>query len=175
MHNKLPVKYYFINKFDTNYITKQSKNTGIIYRNYNSINHLDTIFKLKTYCKNNGYKFYLSNNVRLANKLDLDGAYIPSFNKKINHLTFSFKKKFLIIGSAHNNKEIKTKELQRVKILFLSSLFKNNKNYLGINKFKILSNLTKKKVVALGGITSKNIKKIKLLNCFGFAGISYFE
>jgi thiamine-phosphate pyrophosphorylase len=81
----------------------------------------------------------------------------------------------LIIGSAHNNKEIKIKELQKVKVLFLSSLFKNNKNYLGINKFKILSNLTKKKIVALGGITSKNIKKLKLLNCFGYAGISYFE
>ena len=108
-------------------------------------------------------------------KLDLDGAYIPSFNNKIKHLAFSYKKNFLIIGSAHNNKEIKIKERQRVEILFLSSLFKNNKNYLGINKFKILSNLTKKKVVALGGITNKNIKKIKLLNCFGFAGISYFE
>ena len=130
---------------------------------------------MKTYCKYSGYKFYLSNNVKLAIKLNLDGAYIPSFNKKIKHLAFSFKKNFLIIGSAHNNKEIKVKELQKVKVLFLSSLFKNNKNYLGINKFKILSNLTKKKVVALGGITSKNIKKLKLLDCFGFAGISYFE
>ena len=175
MHNKLPVKYYFINKFDTNYITKQAKNTGIIYRNYNSINHLNTILKLKTYCKLNGYKFYLSNDVKLAIKLDLDGVYIPSFNKKIGHLAFSYKKNFLIIGSAHNNNEIRIKELQKVEILFLSSLFKNNKNFLGVNKFKILSNLTKKKVVALGGITSKNRKKLKLLNCFGFAGISYFE
>jgi thiamine-phosphate pyrophosphorylase len=175
MHNNLPNKYYFINKFDTNYISKQSKNTGIIYRNYSSINNLDTILKLKTYCKHSGYKFYLSNNIKLAIKLDLDGAYIPSFNKNIKHLAFSYKKNFLVIGSAHNNHEIKIKELQQVKVLFLSSLFKNNKNYLGINKFKMLSNLTKKKVVALGGITNKNIKKIKLLNCFGFAGISYFE
>jgi thiamine-phosphate pyrophosphorylase len=35
--------------------------------------------------------------------------------------------------------------------------------------------LAKTKVVALGGITNKNRKKLKLLNCFGFAGISYFE
>ena len=130
---------------------------------------------MKNYCKYNGYRFYLSNDVKLAIKLDLDGAYIPSFNNKIKHLAFSYKKNFLIIGSAHNNKEIKIKERQRVEILFLSSLFKNNKNYLGINKFKILSNLTKKKIVVLGGITSKNIKKLKLLNCFGYAGISYFE
>jgi len=175
MHNKIPNKYYFINKFDTNYISKQNKNTGIIYRNYNSDNHLDIILKLKTYCKYNGYKFYLSNNFKLAIKLDLDGVYIPSFNKKIDHLSFSYKQKFLIIGSAHNNKEIKTKELQKVNVLFLSSLFKKNKNYLGINKFKILLNLTNSKVVALGGITNKNIKKLQLVNCFGFAGISYFE
>jgi thiamine-phosphate pyrophosphorylase len=35
--------------------------------------------------------------------------------------------------------------------------------------------LTSIKVVALGGISNKNIKKLNLLDCFGFAGISYFE
>jgi len=108
-------------------------------------------------------------------KLNLDGAYIPSFNKDKKHLSFSYKKNFLIIGSAHNNKEIKIKESQRVKVLFLSSLFKKNKNYLGINKFKLLSQLTNKKIIALGGISSTNLKKLRMLNCFGFAGISYFE
>ena len=80
-----------------------------------------------------------------------------------------------MLGSAHNNKEIKLKERQLVKIIFLSSLFKKNKNYLGINKFKLLSRLTNNKVIALGGISNKNLKKLKLLNCFGFAGISFFE
>jgi len=46
---------------------------------------------------------------------------------------------------------------------------------LGINKFKYLSNLTKKKIVVLGGVTKKNIKQLNLLNNFEFAGISYFE
>ena len=67
------------------------------------------------------------------------------------------------------------KELQGVSIIFLSSIFKKNKNYLGINKFKLLSKLTDKKIIALGGISSKNLKQIKLLNCFGFAGISFFQ
>ena len=169
-------KYYFINKFDTNDINKQDKQTTIIFRDYSMKKLNQTlILKIKRYCRKKSIKFYLSNNIRLAIKLDLDGAYIPSFNKNIKHLAFSYKKKFLVIGSAHNNNEIKIKELQQVKVLFLSSLFKNNKNYLGINRFKMLSNLTKKKVVALGGITNKNIKKLKLLNCFGFGGISYFE
>ena len=169
-------KYYFINKFETNDINKQDNQTAIIYRNY-APKRLDEklILKIKKYCKKRGLKFFLSNNVKLAIKLNLDGAYIPSFNNDTGHLSFSFKKKFLIIGSAHNNKEIKIKEKQNVKVLFLSSLFKKNKNYLGFNKFKLLSKFTEKKIVALGGISKKNLKKIKLLKCFGFAGISYFK
>ena len=168
-------KYYFINKFDSNNIDKHKLNTGIIYRNYESKNNLSTIIKLKKYCKKKGYKFFLSNDIKLALHLNLDGAYIPSFNNQTNHLSFSYKNKFIIIGSAHNNKEIKIKEKQGVNIIFLSSIFKKNKNYLGINKFKLLSKLTDKKIVALGGISNLNLKKLSLLNCIGFAGISYFE
>ena len=105
----------------------------------------------------------------------LDGVYLPSFNKELRHLSYNVKSTFLIIGSAHNVKEIRIKEKQNVLLIFLSSIFKKNKNYLGIYKFKILSNLTKKKVIALGGISKKNKKKINFLNCEGFAGISYFE
>ncbi len=169
-------KYYFINKFDTNIIDKQDKQTAIIYRNYNSKKmDQDLILKIKKYCKKNKVKFYLSNHIKLAIKLDLDGAYIPSFNKSTKHLAFTLKKKFSIIGSAHNIKEIKTKETQNVNSIFISSIFKKNKNYLGINKFKLISKLTKKKVVALGGISKKNQNKLRLLNNSEFAGISYFE
>ena len=169
-------KYYFINKFETNNIDKLDKQTVVIYRNYNSKSlNKELILKLKKYCQKKGIKFYLSNNVKLAVTLDLDGVYIPSFNKSTKHLSFSFKKKFSLIGSAHNIREIKIKEKQRVSKIFISSVFKKNKNYLGINKFKLISNLTKKKVVALGGISKENIKKLKLLNSSEFAGISYFE
>ena len=84
-------------------------------------------------------------------------------------------KNFEIVGSAHNLKEIRIKELQKAKAIFISSLFKKNKNYLGFHKFKILNNFTKNEVVALGGISKKNIKKIQLLKIAGIAGISYFR
>ena len=169
-------KYYFINKFDTNNIDKQKKDTIIIYRNYSTkILDQKLILKIKKYCKKKTIKFYLSNNIKLAIKLDLDGAYIPSFNSNFNHLAYSYKKKFTILGSAHNLQEIKIKEKQKVDKIFLSSLFKKNKNYLGVNRFKLLSNLTKKKIIVLGGISKKNLKKLKILNKTEFAGISYFE
>jgi len=175
MHIDFPNKYYFINEFDTKNIYKLDKNTGIIFRNYNSKINLKSIISLKNFCKKKGYKFFLANNIKLALKLKLDGAYIPSFNKDTKHLSFSLTKNFIILGSAHNNKEIKIKEKQSVKVIFLSSIFKKNKNYLGINKFKLLTKLTKTKIVALGGISVENLKKLKLTNCFGFAGISFYE
>ena len=175
LHN-LNTKYYFINNFDTNNINKQDRQTVIIFRNY-EFKKVDQfqILRLKNYCKKKGLKFYLANNVKLAIKLRLDGAYIPSFNTSFGHLNYTYNKYFKIIGSAHSLKEIRIKELQKVDKIFLSSLFKKNKNYLGINKFKCLSSLTKKRVVVLGGISKKNIKLLNLLNNLEFAGISYFE
>ena len=176
MHINVMRKYYFINKLDTNNIDKQDKQTTIIYRNYTTkIVDQTLILKIKRYCKKKSVKFYLSNNIKLAIKLGLDGAYIPSFNKSLKHLAYSYKKNFNIVGSAHNIKEVRYKELQKVNKIFLSSLFKKNKNYLGTNKLKLLSNLSKKQIVVLGGISQKNIKLLKLLNSPDFAGISYFE
>jgi thiamine-phosphate pyrophosphorylase len=175
MHNKILKKYYFINKFDKCHIDKQDRETTIIYRNYDPKINEKLIIKIKNYCKKKGNIFILSNNIKLAIKLNLDGAYIPSFNKNTKHLSYSLKKKFIILGSAHNIYEINIKELQNVNAIFLSSIFKKNKNYLGINRFKILSLLSKKPFIALGGIKNNNLKKLNLINCFGFAGISFFE
>ena len=175
LHN-FKTKYYFIDNFDTKNIDKVDKQTVVIFRNY-ELKKKDEVLllKIKKVCKKKKIKFYLSNNIKLALKLSLDGAYIPSFNKSFNHLNYSLKKEFEIIGSAHNINEIRIKEIQRVKKIFISSLFKMNKNYLGINKFKLICALTKKQTVALGGISKKNIKKLRLLNSPDFAGISYFK
>ena len=175
MHFKI-LKYYFINSLDTNNLKKQDKETIIIYRNYSSKNiDITKLIKLKKFLRKQGNKLFIANNFKLALKLGLDGIYIPSFNKEFYHLAYSTTLNFEIVGSAHNLKEIRTKELQKVQKIFISSLFKKNKNYLGLNKFKILKKFTKKEVIALGGISSRNIKKIHLAKISSIAGISYFK
>ena len=169
-------KYYFINKFDTNNIDKQDKQTIIIYRNYLAKTPDKTlILKIKKYCKKNQKKFFLANNIKLAYKLDLDGAYIPAFNYDFRHLNYPQKNKFIILGSAHNYTEVRIKEFQNVDIIFLSSIFKKKKTFLGIYNFLKLKKITNKKIVCLGGVSLKNIKKIKLLNIYGYSGISIFK
>ena len=119
----------------------------------------------------------MSNNIKLAIKLNLDGAYIPSFNKGLTHNCFQLKKKFKLIGSAHNLKEIRIKELQNVTRIFLSPLFKTSryKNFLGVYRFLKLTKFTKKDIVSLGGINKNNLKQPKLLSVNNIASISMFQ
>ena len=177
MHKSLPKYYYFIDKFEKDDIKNINKNIAIIYRNYSKKIEINLIQNIKKELKNKQIKFFLANNIKLAIKLDLDGVYIPSYNMDFKINSFSKKKKFLIIGSAHNLKEIKIKEKQGAQIIFLSPLFKINKTnkFLGSIKFNILSKMTSKKLIALGGINQTNIKKLSLLNAHGFASISFLR
>mgnify|MGYP001177484644 CR=1 FL=1 len=169
--------YFFIDKYDKSLINNLNSNVSVIYRNYSSKSHLETIKKIKKICKKKGLKFYLSNNIKLAINLNLDGAYIPSFNKDLVFNSFHVKKNFKLLGSAHTLKEIRVKEKQNIDCIFLSPLFKNKKNKrgLGIYRFINLKNLTKKKIIALGGIKSINFKIIKTINISSIASISLFQ
>ena len=168
-------KYYFINKFEPNHIKKLDKDISLIYRNYNSPINTNLLIKIRDFCKKNRRKFYLSNNIKLALKFNLNGAYLPSFNTDTKHLNYKIKNNFLLIGSAHNLREIRIKETQKVSQIFVSSLFKLEKNYLGFYKFINLSKLSKSKIVALGGISKKNLNRLSLLKISGYAGIGIFN
>jgi len=177
MHKNLPKYYYFIDKFEKDDIKNINKNIAIIYRNYTKKIDVNVIKSIKNFLKKKQVKFFLANNVKIAIQLNLDGVYIPSFNIGNRVNLYSKKKKFLIIGSAHNIKEIRIKEKQGAEIIFLSPLFKTNKSnkFLGLIKFNILSKLTKKKLIALGGINQTNIHKLFILNACGFASISFLK
>ena len=177
MHTGSFKLFCYIDCFDKSLIYKLSKTTSVIYRNYDEDLNIKTVLKIKKACNNRNIKLYLSNNIKTAIKLNLDGAYIPSFNKDLSVNSYSFKKNFLLLGSAHNLKEIRLKEQQNIDFIFLSPLFtsKKNKKCLGIYKFLRLKNLTRKKMICLGGINSRNLKMTNFLNCYGVASISFFK
>ena len=177
MHNNLPAFFLFISVYNEGYIRKLDKKIAIIYRNY-SIKHDESlILKIKNTCRKDRRKFFLSNNLKLATTLHLDGVYLPSFNKSLNIIRTNLRKKFIIIGSAHSIQEIKIKEKQGVEAIFVSPLFKTNKHKknLGPVKFNLVTLKTNKKIIALGGISTAKLSKLKLTKSYGFAGISYFK
>ena len=178
MQNKIPKIYYFIDEFNLSDLYKLGKNIDLIYRNYQKKISRKEVLSIKKFCKLTKRKLFISNNIKLALSLKLDGIYIPSFNRKINYLSsFSFPSKFRIIGSAHNYTETLIKKKQGCKEIFLSPIFNvfKNKKYLNIYNFNKLTDDQKVDYIALGGINEKNYKKIKLTKSLGFAGISWIK
>jgi|TARA_B110000914_G_scaffold206667_1_gene202712 thiamine-phosphate pyrophosphorylase len=177
MHKKNLKAFCFISDYDRDYIKKLDKQIGIIVRNYKNPPDIKKLKELISFCKSTNRKVFLANQIRLALNLKFDGVYIPSFNKKINFIINKRTEDFIILGSAHNFKEIRIKEKQGVDIIFISPLFKviKSNKFLGVCRFNTLAHTTIKKVVALGGIDDQNIKKLNILKANGFAGISYFK
>tara|TARA_Y100001960_G_scaffold52309_1_gene53364 strand:- start:105 stop:683 length:579 start_codon:yes stop_codon:yes gene_type:complete len=176
MHKFLPNIFAFIDEYDSQILKNSNINIGIIYRNYNAKNREKELTKIAKACKKSRKQLFVSNDIKLAIKVKAEGIYIPSFNKTERFANLE-KMNLKIIGSAHNQKEIQKKNLQRCSAIFLSPLFyiKKSKRFLGIHKFNYLSFKNNLNFFALGGISDNNIHKLKLLNIKGYGGIRIFK
>ena len=176
MHKILPKVFIFLDRYDDRIFNNNNINIGIIYRNYIEKKREIELIKIAKACKKKKFRLFISNDIKLAIKFKAEGVYVPAFNKKkyFNNLE---NKKLIIIGSAHNQKEIKKKISQNCTAIFLSPVFKikKKKENLGLHKFNYLSNQNSVKILALGGISKNNIKKLNLLNIKGFGGIEMFK
>ena len=145
---------------------------NIIYRNNKKLEDLHKLIIFRKECKSKDIKFFVANDYNLSSKLKADGIYLSAYNKDLKYLNY-MKSNFIIIGAAHNIKEINLKIKQGCKYILLSRLFqvsyKPEMNYLGINKFNFYTSNIFKNTVALGGINTSNINKIKIVKCDSFA------
>ena len=176
MHLKNLKRFYFIDEFNKDHLKNLDNNTAIIYRNYEEKYDESLILRIKKFCISQNLKFFLANNVNLAIKLRLDGVYIPAFYKRIDVIKSKLHK-LILLGSAHNIKEINEKKKQGMDLIFLAPIFrvKKRNTHLGIIRFNNFSKLNNNNSVALGGINKSNINNIRSLNCYGIASISYIK
>ena len=168
--------YYFIEQFNKKEILKLNSNVNIIYRNYKKKPNFKELLEIKNFCIKSRRKFYISNNIKIALQLGINGVYIPSFNRSLK-IKYINKKKLEVLGSAHNFKELSFKIKQNVDKIFISPIFKITKKnpFLNVIKFNLLSRFALVDTIALGGINKKNINKLKMVKCSGFAAIRYFK
>ena len=176
MHKSLPKFFIFLDRYNKYVFKNKNISIGIIYRNYKDRKRENQLIKIAKACKKNRYQLFVSNDVKLAHKVKADGIYIPAFNKTKNFSNLE-KKNIIILGSAHNQKEIHRKIIQNCRAIFLSPLFymKKSKRFLGMHKFNYLSYMNKKNILALGGISENNSRMLKLLHTEGFGGITIFK
>ena len=176
MHKYLPKFFIFLDEYNSEIFKNKNINIGIVYRNYKDRNRESQLIKIAKACKKNRFQLFVSNDVKLAHKVKADGIYVPSFNKVKNFSNLE-KKNLVILGSAHNQKEIHRKIVQNCSAVFLSPLFyvKKSKDFLGLHQFNYLSCKNKTNIIALGGISENNIRKLKLIDIKGFGGIEIFK
>jgi len=169
--------YYFIETFNKEEINSLNKKINLIFRNYKKKFDKTYFDKVVEFCKKRNQKIFISNNVKIAKICKFNGLYIPSFNKNLNYKNLNFNKKFKLIGSAHNEKEILIKQRQGCEDIFVSPIFltKKNKFLLGISRFNKINLINKKKIIALGGINQNNFKRIKLTKSQGIGSINWIK
>jgi thiamine monophosphate synthase len=167
--------YYFPKEFNIDNLKKLTKrrNISIIlgFNNHSQNEFLETI----KFCKKWRINFYLINDFKMVIKYGAKGVFLNSdFKRQIfRGVTF---KNIEIIGSAHNQLEYFIKNRQMCSKLTLSPIFKNVKyshnKILNVVRFNLICYSWKINLIALGGINSKNLKKIKMT---GVRGIGFRE
>ena len=114
MHKYIPNLFIFIDHYDKHFFKNNIKNIGVVYRNYNNSKRTEELIKIANICKKKRIQIYVSNDIKLATKIKADGIYIPSFNKKKQYKNLE-NKNLILLGSAHNQKEIREKIYQKCK------------------------------------------------------------
>jgi len=131
--------------------------------------------KVKKICKKFKVKFLINDDPILTKKLNADGCHLGQKDMNINEARKILKKK--IIGITCHNSIKLAKIAIRNKVDYLAfGAFNNSKTKKSRYKAKInillsIKKITKIPVVAIGGINSKNYKKL-LLNKANFLAIS---
>ena len=144
------------------------KNINIIVDiNHNNKGELKAKLSIINFAKKNKIPFFLKNDYNECFKSNSNGILIDSSNKRTIK-PILLKKNFIIIGIAHNQLEYLQKKKQGCTLVMLSPLFYNekytNNKILNVLKFNNKKLSWGEEICALGGINSKNIKKINLLN-----------
>ena len=173
--------YFFIDTLDEIIIKniKNFKKLSFIYKS-NLINNtnITNITTIRKFCKKNKIPFFISDNFKLAETYNADGIFLSSSFKKIGNISLK-KKKFKIIGSAHNQFEYFLKKKQNCDVIMLSPLFYNKKysknKILNVCKFNLISMNWAKKICALGGINFNNFKKLNMTRSSAAAFISLMK
>ncbi len=131
--------------------------------------------KVKKICKKYKVNFLINDDPILANKLNADGCHLGQKDMNIIKARNILKKKIIGITCHNSIKLAKTAINNKADYIALGSFYTSKTKKIRykakINILKSIRKITKIPIVAIGGINSKNYKKL-LLNKANFLAIS---
>ena len=131
--------------------------------------------KVKKICKKFNVKFIINDNPLLAKKLNADGCHLGQSDMDVNKARKILKNKIIGI-TCHNSMKLAKIAIRKNPDYLAFGAFFNSKTKktrfrAKINILRSINKMTKIPLVAIGGINSKNYKKL-LLNKANFLAIS---
>ena len=148
----------------------------VLYRDKNNPNYSSDAKKLLRLYNKLDFKIIIHQDYKLAKTLKVDGVHLSS--NQFNSIKEAKTLGLFTIVSTHSIKEIKEAKKLGADAVTFSPIFSTpNKGVpKGINALKDAVNCCDIKVIALGGIVTKDhIKQIKTTKAWGFASIRYFK
>ena len=157
--------------------TKKVKYFQLRLKNTSKSQIIEISKKIKIICKNSNVKFIINDNPFIAKSVNADGCHLGQNDIHIKIARKVLKNK--IIGVTCNNSVRKAKEALKNKADYIAlgafnqSKTKKVKYKANINDLKKFRKISKKPIIAIGGINLQNYKKL-LLNKADFLAISSF-
>jgi len=131
--------------------------------------------KIKNVCKKHNVKFIVNDSPLIAKKIDADGCHIGQSDTSIQNARYILKNKIIGVTCHNSKKLIRKASMQGADYIAIGSFYSSKTKKI---KFKATTKLllqakkiTNIPIVAIGGINSKNYKKL-LLNKANFLAIS---
>ena len=150
---------------------KLPKKTGVVIRDYNSVNKEEIINEIVN-IKNRRLLTLLIAGKHKRTKY-IDGIHMPVWLKTSNN-----RRHKIISMSVHSAKDVRKSIDIKANIVFISPVFSTSshmdKSCLGVIRLGLMAKLFKIPVIALGGINNTNITRLRNLPISGCAGIDVF-
>ncbi len=157
--------------------TKKVKYFQLRLKNISKSQIIKVSKRIKIICKNSNVKFIINDDPFIAKIVNADGCHLGQKDMNIKIARKILKNK--IIGVTCNNSVRKAKEALKNKADYIAlgafnlSKTKKVKYKASINDLKKFRKISKKPIIAIGGINLKNYEKL-LLNKADFLAISSF-
>ncbi|NVJ91327.1 MAG: thiamine phosphate synthase [Methylocystaceae bacterium] len=160
------------------YIPLLPTGSALVVRHTNTTEKEKLALKIKPLCRKHKVKLLLSNDVKAAIKLGLDGVHFSEkeARRQGKKSKTAAQKNFIFTSACHSLWALKKAERANMDAVLISPIFATRSHPdskgLGVLRFQCWTTQTHLKCYALGGITPKTAQRLSNSKACGFAGIS---
>lgn len=158
-------------------IAKLPRGAGVIFRHYEDRGRAGLAVDAMRLARKRNIRLLIGNDWKLAMRIGADGVH---FAEGLVHLSLLVRRRgpkdWIITSAAHGRTAVVAAKMAKVDAILLSSVFPTfshtDRRLLGVLKFSSLCHFASMPVYALGGINSRNVKRLSGSSISGIAAIS---